>query len=162
MFTVRLRFAEMLHGQTQAASTDLQQACDLAKKRGDHANATSILAWLAQLDVANGNATDAADIASYAMAESRLRFGPASKLIASIAHARVGIFREQGTTVRQELQDSIASAQRYGYLPLALEARILLARTAGSPRDQRRLLNALAQEALTHGWKQLAAEAHKI
>ncbi len=50
--------------------------------------------------------------------------------------------------------------ERYGYLPLALEARILLARTSGPSGDQRRLLNALAADALTHGWKQLAAEAH--
>jgi tetratricopeptide (TPR) repeat protein len=156
-----LGFAELLQGQSQAAVGDLQQALDLAVKRGDHGNATLTLAWLARVEEANGNAADAVATASRAIAESKLQFSPACNLIASIARARAELSRGQGAAVRLELQNSAAAAQRYGYLPLALEARILLARTTGSPADRRRLLSALAQEALTHGWKQLAAEARK-
>jgi DNA-binding winged helix-turn-helix (wHTH) protein/tetratricopeptide (TPR) repeat protein len=154
-----LGFAELLEGQSQAASGDLQEALDLAVKRGDHANATLTLAWLAREKAATGDATDAAAMASRATAEAKLQFSPACNLIASIARARAEFSAGQRGAVRIELQDSVTTAQRYGYLPLALEARILLAQTAGSPGDQRRLLNALAQEALVHGWKQLAAVA---
>jgi tetratricopeptide (TPR) repeat protein len=154
-----LGFAEFLQGQHQAAISDLQQALGFAEKRGDHANATVILAWLARANAANGDATDAVAAAGRASTESRLQFSPSCNLVASIAHARVEISRGQGAPVRLELQKTVATAERYGYLPLAFEARILLARTAGSPGDQRRLLNALANEATTHGWKRLAAEA---
>jgi len=52
-------------------------------------------------------------------------------------------------------------SRRLDYLPIALEARILLARAAGAPSDQRRQLTAMAKEALVHGRKQLAEEAIK-
>jgi tetratricopeptide (TPR) repeat protein len=154
-----LGFAEFLQRQQQTATSDLQKALGFAEKRGDHANATVILAWLARADAANGNAADAAAATSRALAESKLQFTPACNLVASIAHARMEVSRGLGAAVRPELQNAVTAAQRYGYLPLAFEVRILLARTGGSPSDQRRLLNALADEALIHGWKRLAAEA---
>lgn len=156
-----LGFAELLQGQTQTAISDLQQALGFAEKRGDHASATSILAWLARAYAANGNSTDATAAANRSLAESRLQFSPAGNLIASIAHARVEISKGQGVAVRPELQRAVTTSEHFGYLTLAFEARILLARTSGSPSAQRRLLNALAAEALTHGWKRLAAEARR-
>lgn len=153
--------AESLQGQSPAAVSDLQQALSLAGRRGDHGSATLVLAWLARTNAASGNATDATAMANRALAESKLQFSPICNLAASLAHSRVGLLLTQDSGMRLELQNAIASAQRYGYLPLELEARILQARTAGSPNEQRRLLNVLADEALTHGWKRLAAEARR-
>jgi DNA-binding winged helix-turn-helix (wHTH) protein/tetratricopeptide (TPR) repeat protein/TolB-like protein len=152
-------FAEFLQRQQHAAISDLTQALGFAEKRGDHANATVILASLARAYAANGNASAAVAAAARAGTESRLQFSPSCNLVASIAHARMELSQGQGAPVRLELQNAVIAAQRYGYLPLAFEARILLARTTGSPGDQKRLLNALADEALRHGWKRLAAEA---
>jgi tetratricopeptide (TPR) repeat protein len=156
-----LGFAELLQGQPQVAIKDLQLAVDLAIKRGDHGNAVLALSGLTRAEVAAGNIPDAATNANRTVAESKLQFAPQMNLIASLAHARSQVAMGQKAAAQNELRVAVAGAQRCGYLPLALEARILLARTTGPADNQRRLLNSLAEEALTHGWAQLAADARR-
>ncbi len=154
-----LGLAELFEGRPQDAIGNLQSAVDLAVRRGDHGDSSLALSWLARAQLANGRIPDATATANRALAESKLQFNPRFSLIALMALARVDLAKGQDANARQELQASLTGAQRFGYLPLALEARILLARTSGSASDQRKQLNVLAQEAMAHGWKRLAAEA---
>ena len=156
-----LGIAELLQGQPQAAISDLQQALDLAVKRGDHGNVSLSLSWLARAQAANGKVSDAIATANRAIAESKLQFSPQYSLLASIAQARVQIAQGRVAEARPHLQTAVADAKRFGYLPIGFEARILLAQTAGGAGDRRQQLNPLVQEALARGWNRLAAEARK-
>ena len=154
-----LGIAELLQGEPQHAINDLQRALNLALKRGDHANASFALSWIARAQIANKGIAEAAVSACRAMTEAKSQFSPPYPLMALTAQARTEIAKGQIADALRDLQATITGARNYGYLPIALEARILLAQTVANPGDQRRQLNVLAQEATTHGWKHLAVEA---
>ena len=80
-------------------------------------------------------------------------------MIAALALARIQSKSEPAAASAKSLQSAEETAQRYSYAPLALEARILLARIQSKSNHRRQQLNALAQEAAGRGWKQLAADA---
>jgi eukaryotic-like serine/threonine-protein kinase len=154
-----LGFAQMLQGQFQEAINDLQQAADLSLKRGNHSSASLSLAWLARAQASHGDAVEAIATANRAIAEAQLQLTPQNRLIASLTLARLQTRAGPNAALANSLQTTQQTAQRYGYGPLALEALILLARNQLSSSSQQQRMNALAQEATAHGWKQLAADA---
>ena len=154
-----LGVAEFLQGQPQTAIHDLQLAVDLAIQRGDHGNASQSLSWLALAEAAEGDRDKAIATAHRAITEGQNQLSPQIQLIAALAFARIQGNSESAASSTKSLQSAEEAARRYGYAPLALEARILLARIQPKSNKRRQQLNALAQEAVSRGWKQLAADA---
>jgi len=157
---IALGRATLLDGNAQQAVSLLQQGTDLALKGQDHGSATEGYSWLTRAWLLQGQITQAAGAASHAVEESQKQFAPLPQLEGTLVLARVQIAQGNPVPARDALLTFLQTAERHGYAPLALEIRILLARTEPSLPQRRRLLSALAQEATRHQWLMLANEAH--
>lgn len=134
----------------------MQQAADLSLKAGNHGSAAYALAWLARAQLRQGHIPEALAAAQHAVAESQLQFGPRMRVNASLALARVLLAQGHTEAAKAQIHSQIQMSQRYGYSPLEMEARILLAQTSPSSSERSHLLQALTQEAARKGWKLLA------
>jgi tetratricopeptide (TPR) repeat protein len=153
--------ATLQGGNGKQAIGPLQQAADAALKIKEHGLATSALAALARAQLQAGKVPDAADSANRAVAESKAQFAPVSRLIATLALARVQIAQGNSRAAQESLRAAIPIAGHDGFLPLAMEARILEGRTVAGKDERRRQLDALSGEAASRGWKLLAADARR-
>ncbi|MGZ4828249.1 MAG: hypothetical protein ACXV78_01295 [Candidatus Angelobacter sp.] len=153
--------ATLLAGHAQQAIAHLQPASDMALKENNHAMAAVSLAWLARCLIAEERIADALTAANRAIAESKAQFSPQPQVIAELALARVQMAQGNTAAAREQLRSVLQTAQRDGYRPLAMEARILLARTEPNPSARRSQLEILAREASQHGWKLAASDARK-
>ena len=103
----------------------------------------------------------AMDTANRAVVESGMQWAPSVRIQASLAFARVEIAQGDSNTGSRELRGALATAQRDGYLPLAMEAQILMAQTEASKSERQRRIQSLSDDATKHGWKLLAARARR-
>ena len=153
---VSLGIAILQAGKAGQAVAPMQQAADLSLKAGNHGSAAYALAWLARAQLRQGHIPEALAAAQHAVAESRLQFGPRMRVNASLALARVLLAQGHTEAAKAQIHSQIQMSQRYGYSPLEMEARILLAQTSPSSSERSHLLQALTQEAARKGWKLLA------
>ena len=150
--------ATLLSAHPQPAVPQLQQGINLALKSKNHDLAAEGCAWLTRAWLQQGRIHEAAAAAAQAVDESHKQFAPRPQLIAAMATARVQIAQGNMVQARDGIQSTVQTAQRYNYSPMALESRMLLARTEPSAAERRRQLNALSIEAHQHGWKMLATD----
>src|SRR5947209_12184995 len=101
----------------------------MALKENNHGMAAVSLARLARALLAEERVADALTAANRAIAESKAQFSPQPQVIAELALARVQMAQGNTAAAREQLRSVLQTAQRDGYRPLAMEARILLART---------------------------------
>ncbi|HLJ91539.1 MAG TPA: winged helix-turn-helix domain-containing protein [Candidatus Angelobacter sp.] len=153
--------ASLLAGDPHQAITHLQPAVDMALKGNNHGMAAVSLACLARSLLAEERIADAFSAANRAIAESKAQFSPQLRVIAELALARVQMAEGNRVAAREQLLSLLQTAQRDGYRPLAMEARILLARTEPDLYARRSQLETLAREASQHGWKLAASDARK-
>ena len=158
---VSLGNATLLAGHAHQAIDHLQPAVDLALKENNHGMAAVSLALLARSLLAEERTTDALSAATRAITESKAQFSPQVRVIAELALARVQMAQGNTAAAREQLRSLLQTAQRDGYRLLAMEARILLARTEPNPQTRHSQLEILAHEASQHGWKLAAADARK-
>ena len=156
-----LGIATFLAGKADEAVAPEQQGADMWLKQGNHSSASYALAWLARAQLRRGHIAEALAAAQHGVAESQLQFSPQMRVIANLALARVLLAQGHIEAAQAQIRSQIQMSQRYGYLPLEMEARMLLARTAPSSSERRRQLQGLALEAAGKGWKLLAADGNK-
>ena len=149
----------LLASHAQDAMAHLQTAVDLALKDNNHGMAAVSLAWLARSLLAQERGNDALSAANRAVAESNSQFSPQLRVVAALALVRVQMAQGNMAAAKEQLRSVLQTSQHGGYGPLAMEARVLLARTESTPGARRRQLEALAREASSHGWKLIASEA---
>jgi len=150
--------ATVLAGRAQEAIPHLQEGIDLALKDKEHGLAVEGYIWLSRAWLTENRLSEASAAAQRAVDEAHQQFGPLFQLRAAVALARVKIAQGKIADGRDDLRAAQSAAERHGYTSLALEARILLARTDPATTGRRQLI-ALGNEASHHDWKLIAADA---
>lgn len=146
-------------GVPEKGAQILRQVVVAAGKENDHGMAAVALAWLSRAMLQQHRSSEALAAADKAVAEAHAQFGPQIELVATLSQARVRIALGNKDAARQQLRSAGSIATKHGYAPLDLESRMLLARCESSPAAARVKIKAVADEASTRGWKQLAADA---
>jgi len=143
-------------GRAQDAIPHLQQGIDLALKDKEHGLAAEGYIWLSRAWLAQNRLAEASTAAQRGVDEAHQQFGPLFQVTAAVALAKVKIAQGKTAEGREDLRAAQLIAERHNYASIALEARILLARTDSSSGAHRQLA-ALGDEASRHSWKLVAS-----
>ena len=153
--------ADFWQGRSDQAMASLRQAIALSTKEGNHSALTNEYALLSRCYLEKKHTKEALAAAQQSVSESRLQAGPRRQLTATLAQVRAEVAEGNNRAAQAEIQVALRAAQKYGYAPMELELRMLLAQTDSKPGDRRQKLQVLSREAEEKTWKLLASEANK-